>query len=124
MRKGQLIKRVIKDYRYHIKYIQENFGRGSSRELTRYLVQHHIGCGICNYMSSILPSKYQSAGYGAKWVKKYYVSSDTWDLYPICNVENIYEVVRLLQSRVDIMEKELLSGDKLQQRLDSKQYLD
>lgn len=126
MRKGQLIRKVLKAYKYHIKYIQENFQRSSSSDLNKYLVSNHIGCGICGYISSNLPGKYYNTGYRARWIKKYYVSplSDTWELYPIYNSDNLSEVIRLLQVRVDIMERELQSGDKLQQRLDSKQYLD
>lgn len=124
MRKGQLIKKVLKDYKYHIKYIQDNFQGSYFSELNKYLVRNHIGCGICNYISWKLP-EYRGSGYSARWITKYFTSStsDAWESYPICNSDNLSEVLRLLQVRVDIMERELQSGDKLQQRLDSKQYL-
>jgi hypothetical protein len=125
MRKGQLIKKVLKAYKGHIQHLQENYKNKPTRDVNRYLVQHHIGCGICNYISSNLPDKYFNAGYRARWVRKYFKTetTDTWESYPTCNSENFQEVIRLLQVRVDFMERELLSGDKLQQRLDSKQYL-
>lgn len=125
MRKGQLIKKVLKAYKGHIQHLQDNYKNKPVHEVNRYLLQHHIGCGICTYISSNLPSKYYNAGYGARWVKKYFKtdSTDIWEVYPRYNPENFPEVIRLLQVRVDYMERELLSGDKLQQRLDSKQYL-
>ena len=121
MRKGQLIRMVLKAYKYHIKHLKENFQDKGTQEVTKYLVKADIACGICNFISKNVPHPYYYSGYRAKWVNKYMEgNSDQWAPYPI--YRSLEEALKFLQVRVDIMEKELTSGDKLHQRLDSKKY--
>lgn len=46
MRKGQLIKKVLKAYKEHIKYIQENFQDSHMNRVSDYLYESNIHCGI------------------------------------------------------------------------------
>lgn len=119
MRKGQLIKKVLKAYKHHIKYIQDNLKGADMDEVVEYVHKHNISHGICLYICYTLGDSYTSTGYRAKWVGKY---GNVWGRYP-SHANTRGEVLKLLQLRVDRMERELRSGDKLQQRLDSKQYL-
>lgn len=120
MRKGQLIRMVLKAYKYHIKHLRENFQDKRIDEVTKYLIQAGIGCGICNYISKIVPQFFYS-GYKAKWIKKYCENDrQEWAQYPLYH--SLEETIKLLQVRVDNLEKELASGDKLHQRLTSKAY--
>lgn len=120
MRKVQLIKKVLKAYKEHIKYIQENFQDIHISKIDDYLGENNLHCGICMYISRSFPENYY-AGYYAKWIKKYSVGAGQWGPYPI-NGRTVQEVLTYLQTRVDNMERELQEGDKLQQRLNSKQY--
>lgn len=121
MRKGQLIKKVLKAYKYHIKYILENTNSAEMDEVWSYIGKHNITHGICLYISSTLDYSHYHSGYRAKWVGKYSDDDGRWGIYP-SHAVNFTELLTSLQLRVDIMERELLSGDKLHQRLDSKQY--
>ena len=120
MRKGQLIKKVLKAYKEHIKYIQENFQDSHMNKVSDYLYESNIHCGICMYISRSFPDYYY-AGYYSKWIKKYDTGRGEWGTYPTL-VNTVKEVLNSLQTRVDNMERELQEGDKLQQRLNSKQY--
>lgn len=123
MRKGQLIRTVIKGYKYHIEYLQKNFQKGSGRSFKDYLNKHYLGCGVCAYISDTLPAPYCMSGYHAKWVRKYIADGfASWGKYPMF-AETLEETVELLELRVRILEKELASGDKLHQRVTSKNYL-
>jgi len=84
--------------------------------------------GICFFIrwgnyTKIRNEEIVNAGYDAKWVSKHCVGrSGIWGPYPI-RATTFEEVIHNLQLRVDILEKELASGDKLQQRVTSKNYL-
>jgi hypothetical protein len=86
-----------------------------------YLRSHKIDCGVCYFICEKIPKEYNS-GYNARWVKSYYSDGECWGPYPTRG-NNIKEVIKYLQLRVDIMEKELTKGDKLHQRVSSKNYL-
>lgn len=120
MRKGQLIRAVIKAYKDHIKHIQENFKEGEMESLSSYIYAHEISHGICLFIHN--KTRYPYAGYRAKWVEKYCnPGNNKWGKYP-CTAETVQEVVKALELRVQNMEKELASGDKLHQRVTSENY--
>lgn len=120
MRKGQLIRAVIKAYKDHIKHIQENFKEGKMDLVSSYIFTHEISHGICLFIHN--KTRYRYAGYRAKWVEKYCnPGSSSWGKYPSC-VDTVQEVVEALELRVQNMEKELASGDKLHQRITSENY--
>lgn len=128
MRKGQLIRLVLKAYTYHLNYIKENFQNSSLSEIVEYLEDHRIDGGVCFFIrfgnyAHVEFEGYANAGYSAKWVSKHCVGrSGTWGPYPI-RANTFEEVIHNLQLRVDILEKELASGDKLHQRVTSKNYI-
>jgi hypothetical protein len=121
MRKGQLIKKVLKEYKSHISFLQKDVYGMYIVELMDYLRSHKIDCGVCYFICEKIPKEYNS-GYNARWVKSYYSDGECWGPYPTRG-NNIKEVIKYLQLRVDIMEKELTKGDKLHQRVSSKNYL-
>lgn len=127
MRKGQLIKLLIKAYNSHINHLKENYQNAPYTEVVRYLEDNYIDCGVCyfirwgNYTRKKFEGK-SNAGYGAEWVRKYYSKGEPqWAPYP-SKAYTLSSVIRILQFRVSILEKELASGDKLHQRVTSKNY--
>lgn len=121
MRKGQLIKQALKAYKYHIKHLRENFQDKSRNEIYEYLRNYKLQNGLCYYISKNVPEVYEyKAGYEANWIKKYSIGQ-IWGGYP-GGMYGLEYTLELLQIRVDNMEKELASGDKLHQRIDSKNY--
>lgn len=125
MRKGQLIRKVLKAYKQHLNYIQENFQDiddfNEIRPIYNYLGDNNVSCGVCLFISRNVPEKYYYSGYNAKWIQKYTNDCNEWFSYPSQRYK-LKDIIEALQVRVDILEKELASGDKLHQRLDSKQY--
>lgn len=121
MRKGQLIKKVLKVYKEEIQYLQENFQGVHINIINAHIQSKNLHQGVCYFICRILPRKYYYSGYDSKWVHKYYSKSNVWGAYPNYG-RNLQEVIDNLQIRVDIMERELQEGDKLHQRLDSKYY--
>lgn len=120
MRKGQLIKAVLKAYKHHIKYIRENFKEDQLGEVDYYLTDHSISHGICLFINK--NTYYRYGGYRAKWVEKYYTEySSKWGQYPTSAL-SVEKVLENLELRVRIMEQELASGDNLHQRITSKNY--
>lgn len=125
MRKGQLIRKLLLHYKSSIAVIKttpeykEDFNK-----LMRYVRDRKIAHGVCLCMYELLSGKIGDVAYNTKWVLKYNLSEDDniWGTYP--HEGNTYsKVLQYLQIRVDNLEKELLSGDKLHQRIDSKNYL-
>ena len=122
MRKGQLIRMVLKAYKHHIKYLRENFQDKSRNEIHRYLSDHGLQNGVCYYIfRNVTENCGHNNAYGANWVKKYYTYGNVWGNYP-GGLYALEYTLELLQLRVDNLEKELASGDKLHQRITSKNY--
>ena len=122
MRKGQLIRMVLKACKYHIKYLKENFQDKSRNEIHRYLSDHGLQNGVCYYIFRNVPEKYAHNSYRVTWVKKYNSYGNVWGNYPGV-LYGLKYTLELLQLRVDNLEKELASGDKLHQRVTSKNYI-
>lgn len=121
MRKGQLIRKVLKAYKFHIQHLRENFQEATEREIEEYLDSYEISRGICWYLNCTLEVN-RYAGYNAKWVQKYIPQGEVgWGIYPN-RCSELESVLESLQIRVDVMEKELASGENLHQRIDSRNY--
>lgn len=141
LRKGQLIRRLIKDYKYHISYIKNNLSEASNDSIIGYCKKVEIEHGVCSYISFGLNIGTQ-IGYNLQWVKKYldadleirhwgkrptdvHVRLHNMEFYKDPNLTQeliLQSYLDALQLRVDILEKELNSGDKLHQRLNSSNY--
>jgi hypothetical protein len=137
LRKGQLIEKVLKHYKFHIEYIRNNLSGASYDSILLYCKEAGIEYGICSYMSTGFGLG-SFIGYNFQWVKKYNnFSSSHWGKCPIdvwralvvmedrlderLTQEFILQsYLDALQLRVDNLEKELASGDKLHQRVTSK----
>lgn len=129
MRKGQLIRKLLLHYKSSIAVIkttpkyEEDFNK-----LIYYVRDRKIAHGVCMCTYELLLGKIdynilKISTYGAKWVTKYNLSKENnvWGKFP--HMGTTYsEVLQYLQTRVDNLEKELLSGDKLHQRINSKNY--
>lgn len=120
MTKGELIQRLIEDYSYYIKYIEENLQESSVRDVKHYLTTHHIGYGICYYTSYLTNNNRIS--YNAEWVGKYNDPFTVkWGTYPI-DCPSRLTLLYSLCVRLTNLKKELASGDNLDQKLTSKYY--
>jgi len=129
MRKGQLIRKILNHYQSSIAVIKTTPEfKEDLNELIRYVGDRNIAYGVCRCTYYLLIRKVDHNNlsritYDAKWVTKYNLSEEynVWGEYP--NMGTTYsEILQYLQIRVDNLEKELLEGDKLHQRINSKNY--
>lgn len=99
MKKKEIILCLLPIYKRAITHINE---LGDVKIAKHILAVFCIQFGVCNAIRCLLTENYNH-----NWIKRYYKdSSNIWERFPI-EADTTDEMTKLLQIRVDIMEKEL-----------------